>query len=328
MTSAQFAQLSNHLIGSAIVVYGLAFFAYVAEIAFGSRRLSVTSQAEAVLVGAGSRATPSVSGAVDGDGDAYGDASGGAPGLAERWGRTGVGLTVLAFLLHGGAVGARALSAHRVPWGNMYEFSTTGALAVVAVYLVLLRRSDVRYLGVLVVAAAVGTLAIAARYLYTESAALLPVLNSYWLVIHVVAAIVASGLFTVGAVTTVFYLLRSRAEARGRTDGWVGRLPASARLDELAYRLHAFAFPIWTFAVICGAIWAENAWGRYWGWDPKETWAFITWVVYACYLHARATAGWRGRGAAVIALVGYATFLFNYFGVNIFISGFHSYSGL
>jgi cytochrome c-type biogenesis protein CcsB len=92
--------------------------------------------------------------------------------------------------------------------------------------------------------------------------------------------------------------------------------------------MHAFAFPIWTFAVIAGAIWAENAWGRYWGWDPKETWAFITWMVYACYLHARATAGWRGRKAAYVALLGYSTFLFNYLVVNIWLVGFHSYAGV
>jgi cytochrome c-type biogenesis protein CcsB len=98
-------------------------------------------------------------------------------------------------------------------------------------------------------------------------------------------------------------------------------------LDRTAYRVLAFAFPIWTFAIIAGAIWAESAWGRYWGWDPKETWAFITWVIYAGYLHARSTAGWRSR-SAWIAVVGFAAFLFNFFGINIFIVGLHSYAGV
>jgi len=92
--------------------------------------------------------------------------------------------------------------------------------------------------------------------------------------------------------------------------------------------LVAFVFPLWTFAVIAGAIWAENAWGRYWGWDPKETWAFITWVIYAGYLHARVTVGWKGRKSAIIALVGYSSLIFNFIGVNIWLPGLHSYSGL
>ena len=96
----------------------------------------------------------------------------------------------------------------------------------------------------------------------------------------------------------------------------------------MAYRIHAFMFPLWTFSVIAGSIWAEAAWGRYWGWDPKETWAFITWVIYAAYLHARATIGWRGRKAAYVAIAGFIAIMFNYFIVNMFVQGLHSYSGL
>ena len=117
-------------------------------------------------------------------------------------------------------------------------------------------------------------------------------------------------------------------ERTGGGPAFMSHFPSADAIDRAAYRMHAFAFPIWTFAVIAGAIWAENAWGRYWGWDPKETWAFITWLVYACYLHARATAGWRGRKAAYLALLGYSTFLFNYLVVNIFLVGLHSYAGV
>jgi cytochrome c-type biogenesis protein CcsB len=209
----------------------------------------------------------------------------------------------------------------------MYEFSTASALAVTGVFLFLLTRVDVRWLGIFVVFPVLLTLGLAVTVLYTESGPLVPALDSYWLVIHVIAAVVAGGAFTVGAGLSLLYLLREPAERRA-VRGWGPRLPAAATLDRLAYRVHVFAFPIWTFAVIAGAIWAENAWGRYWGWDPKEVWAFITWVVYAAYLHARATAGWHGRGSAVIALVGFATFLFNYFGVNMWITGLHSYAGL
>jgi cytochrome c-type biogenesis protein CcsB len=157
---------------------------------------------------------------------------------------------------------------------------------------------------------------------YTESADLVPALKSYWLVIHVCAMVVSFGVLTVGAALSALYVARDRARAPERL-GW---LPPADRLDALAYRLHAFVFPLYTFAVLAGAVWAENAWGRYWGWDPKETWAFIVWVVYAAYLHARVTAGWRGRRAAGIAIVGYACFLFNLFGVNLVFSGLHSYA--
>ena len=159
----------------------------------------------------------------------------------------------------------------------------------------------------------------------------MPALKSYWLVIHVSAAIICFGAFTMAAATAALSLVRGRAERRqGTTDvtGWTSRLPTSERLEVLTNRVVAFAFPLWTFAVVAGAIWAENAWGRYWGWDPKETWAFITWVVYAAYLHARSTAGWRGSRASWIAIAGWVAFMINYFGVNIFVTGLHSYAGV
>jgi cytochrome c-type biogenesis protein CcsB len=212
----------------------------------------------------------------------------------------------------------------------MFEFSVTGALAVTGVFLVLLRRQQIRYLGTFVVLPVLLTLGLAVTVLYTESAQLVPALKSVWLVIHVSAAIIASGLLTVGFAQTICFLVQDRLEQRGpdRPASFFDRLPSAAALDRASYRMHAFAYPIWTFAVIAGAIWAENAWGRYWGWDPKETWAFITWMVLTAYLHARATAGWKGRKAAYLALLAYGTFLFNYLVVNIWLVGFHSYAGV
>jgi cytochrome c-type biogenesis protein CcsB len=253
---------------------------------------------------------------------------------SDRFGRIGVSLTVLGLLIQLCGVVARGWAADRVPWGSMYEFAITGSLVVVAAYLVLLSRFPVRWLGLLVTGFATVVLGIAVLVLYRPVAPLVPALHSYWLVIHVFAAAIAGGAFTVGAIASVMYLLRRRVELKAVHDpglvrrGFIWRMPASDAIDRVAYRLHAFGFPVWTFAVLAGAIWAEYAWGRYWGWDPKEVWAFITWVVYAAYLHARATAGFRGKGAAVIALVGFATFLFNFVGINLFGSGLHSYSGM
>jgi cytochrome c-type biogenesis protein CcsB len=122
------------------------------------------------------------------------------------------------------------------------------------------------------------------------------------------------------------YLFKSRTTP-SRPGGILERVPRAEALDTLAHRTMMFGFPIWTFAIIAGAIWADSAWGRYWGWDPKETWSFITWVGYAGYLHARATAGWRGKKAAIVSLIAFACLLFNFFGINYLVSGLHSYAG-
>ena len=139
---------------------------------------------------------------------------------------------------------------------------------------------------------------------------------------------VATGAFTIGGMTSAVYLLKRRRPDDAVDTGVWRRIPSLARLDLVSYRIHAFAFPVWTFAVlITGPIWAHEAWSRYWNWDPKEVWAFITWVVYAGYLHARATAGWKGRNAAVLALIGVATLWFNFIGINYFSStSQHSYA--
>jgi len=257
-------------------------------------------------------------------------------------GRVAVALTVLGWAAHLGSVVTRGLAAHRTPWGNMYEFSCAITLAAVTAYLVVLARRPVRYLGVFVMLPVVVTLGLAGTVLYARAEPLQPALQSYWLKIHVTAAIIAWGTFLVGAVQTTLYLTKERWERRVAAaaapggggagslsgGGIMRRLPSAAALDIASYRTIAFAFPIWTFAIIAGAVWAEAAWGRYWGWDPKETWSFITWVIYAGYLHARATAGWTGRRAALVALAGFSSLTIDYYVVNLVVSGLHSYAGV
>ncbi|MBA3311030.1 MAG: c-type cytochrome biogenesis protein CcsB [Nocardioidaceae bacterium] len=315
---------------SATVVYALAMLAHVAEWAMARQLTPDPAAARPSLVGAG--AVSPVDGLradVEGSGSPDDEVE-----RSERFGRIGLSLTVLGLLIHLVGVAARGVAADRVPWGSMYEFAITGSLAVAAAYVFLVRRYGVRWLGLPVTGFLVVVLGIAVLVLYRPVAPLVPALHSYWLVIHVAAAAVAGGAFTVGAMASVLFLLRRRLELRAVADpasprrGFLWRAPSAEAIDRVAYRVHAFAFPLWTFAVLAGAIWAQYAWGRYWGWDPKEVWAFITFVVYAAYLHARATAGWRGRAAAYVALLGFATFLFNFVGINLFGSGLHAYSGL
>ncbi|MFF5757447.1 c-type cytochrome biogenesis protein CcsB [Streptomyces longwoodensis] len=354
------AELSNWLMYSAIAVYLLAFVAACAEWAFGGGIKTVRPAAGSPAAGrtpvalVRDRVRSVAVGGATGSGTevlepptatlpedpkaAVGDGPGAAGDSpkADLVGRIAVSLTVLALLLHFGSVLARGLAVSRPPWGNMYEFSTAFALMASAAYVGLLAaRKPVRWLGVPVLFSVLLTLGLAVSVLYVDSAQLVPALHSYWLWIHVSAAIISGGVFHTAAVVSVLYLFRDsweRTAAAGRDGGRAAglwrRLPSARTLDKLAYRLTGLVFPLWTFAVIAGAVWAEAAWGRYWGWDPKETWAFITWVAYAAYLHARATAGWKGRRAAVLGLVAFATFVFNYYGVNIFITGLHSYGGL
>jgi cytochrome c-type biogenesis protein CcsB len=247
---------------------------------------------------------------------------------ADKAARIATALMLLAFILLFVGVIARGLSNGHVPWGNMYEFSITGALAFTGAYLAALRKYDLRWLGLFISLAALLTLGTAITLLYRESAPLVPALKSTWLVIHVIAAIISGGVFLLSNVIAGAYLyLDARERGVGRP-AWATRLPSLEVLDQLSYRLVAFVFPLWTFSVIAGAIWAESAWGRYWGWDPKETWAFITWVAYAAYLHARVTVGWKGRRAAWLCLFAGSTFLFNYVYVNVWGTGKHTYSGL
>jgi len=321
------AEWSNLAMVTAVVVYLLALAAFAAEWA-SARRLEPAEAPAQVLVGSDGAGIgdPADSGATD-TGPSAMQLEAKAQQRVEMFGRMGLGLTIIGWALQLAGVVLRGVAAGRFPWGNMYEFVTASLLFVVTIYLVLAFRGF-RWLGLPVVLLTVIGLGLAVTVLYVAVAPLVPALHSVWFVIHIVAAAVAGAAFNVGGLASILYLMKARAERRGTVRGYLAKVPSSARIDELAYRFHAFAFPLWTFAIAAGAVWAEYAWGRFWGWDPKETWSLVTWVVYAGYLHARATAGWRGKRAAVVAIIGLACFWFNFVGINLLVSGLHSYAGI
>jgi cytochrome c-type biogenesis protein CcsB len=246
-------------------------------------------------------------------------------------GRVAVGINCLGLALHLAALATRGLAAHRMPWGNMYEFIISVAFVGSAVWLgVLARKPQIRHLGLFVTLALVVLLGADGLIAYQPVGPLVPALNSYWFIIHVSTIILASGIFLIGAVPATMFLIKNGYDqGKRRFPYTLGRRVTAdpTMLERLTFRLHAFAFPLFTFgALIAGPLWAEASWGRYWGWDPKEVWAFISWVVYACYLHARATPSVKRTTATWIALLGFATMLMNLFGVNLFFSGLHSYA--
>ncbi len=308
------ADLSDTFFAVSVAVFSVALVAFCAQLAFGRRPVRASE-----LVGAGAPTAPDP--AVEAP----------APRNANRWGAIGIGLTVLGILTLLASMVTRGLATERLPWGNMYEFGTAVVLVAVVAYTVLAVRAPVlRHMGAFVLAPVVLALVGIGLFLYAPAAPLVAALRSSWLAIHVTSAILGFGIFFVSGIASVLYLVRMRFDARGDggTTSLLSRLPSAAALDRVAHRTAVFGFPIWTFAVIAGAIWAESAWGRFWGWDPKETVAFVAWVVYAAYLHARTTAGWRGRPAAWVNVLGLAVMIFNLLFVNLVSTGLHSYGGV
>jgi len=319
--------LSDTFFSSAVALYSVALVAFCAQLAFGRRPQRAR---ELVLAGGNPVGGIRDGDLLDGDvADATADRA--AQRRAHRWGSLAAGLTVLGALTHAAVLVCRGVALDRLPWGNMYEFATAVVLVAVVAYVVLALRSPaLRHIGVFVLGPVVLSMVGIGLFLYVEGAPLVAALRSAWLAIHVTAAIIGFGIFMVSGIASALYLVRTKDEqkpAEARGTGFVSRLPEPSVLDRLAHRTAVFGFPIWTFAVIAGAIWAESAWGRFWGWDPKETWAFIAWVVYAGYLHARTTAGWRGRPAAWVNVIGLVVMVFNLTFVNLVSSGLHSYGG-
>ncbi len=325
------AELSDTLLLVAVVTYVAAMIGYLVEYAFGTRgavaRVAARPVREFVTAGAPGRPVSPAAG-----GDVVADrAATPAPGRTGIAGSIGVGLTVAALGVHIGVLVTRGIAAGRVPWGNMYEFVVTLTAVFAAGWLVLLAsRPALRPLGLFVTAVQALLLGFAGLVLTTPAAPLMPALQSVWLKIHVSAAATASGLLLLAFVPAALFLIRSGFEdGKQRFPyGSSRRLPVADTLERLTFRLHAFAFPIWTLAIICGAIWAESAWGRYWGWDPKETWSFISWVAYAAYLHARATPSVKRTTATWFAVAAWGTMLINLYVINFVAVGLHTYAGV
>ncbi|MQA63514.1 MAG: c-type cytochrome biogenesis protein CcsB [Actinophytocola sp.] len=313
------SQFSDWSYTTAAAIYLLAMVFFLIEQSFG-RKTRVRAEEAGVLVGAGGGPLP--------PGTLSSTSPPRAPraGRPERFGRMGVALTVLGALMHLAALALRGFATGRVPWGNMYEYMMAVCLVAVVTWLIVLRKYPVRHLSAFVLLPVVILLFIGGTMLYTTAAPVQPALQSYWLVIHVAAVVISSGIFLVPGVASVMYLMRTAHENNPvRFARLSGHLPPREVLDRVAYRMTVLAFPIYTFGVLCGAIWAEAAWGRFWGWDPKETVAFVAWVVYAAYLHSRATAGWRGKPAAWINVIGFGFIVFNLFFINLVTAGLHSY---
>lgn len=352
------AAVSSDFMIAALLIYSLSVLAFAGDFAFGRPKRAAAAKAavesrvaELATVGAGASSSGSSgpsAGAPAGPGAPGGTGSPAASALPARrqsffqaigeagaWVRAAVVLSMTGVTAHLVAVVTRGFAVHRAPWGNMYEFVTalTCVAAIFFVYVMIRYRAWA--LGVWVMGAVVVALGLAETVIYTAAGPLVPALQSYWLSIHVTAMTLSAGIFFVAAVLGILYLVAERHRARvaagkatGDANGLLSRIPSAEQLDKLTYRTVIFGFPVWTFGVIAGAIWADEAWGRYWGWDPVETWAFITWVLYAAYLHARATAGWRGRRAHYIQLLGFASLVFNILVVQVFITGMHSYAGV
>ena len=252
--------------------------------------------------------------------------------IDERVGRAGLALVYVGIGLLLACIVLRGLATARVPWGNMYEFINLTCFSGLVAAAVVLRRPQYRALWVFVLVPVLILLTVSGRWLYTNAAPVMPALQSYWLPIHVSVVSLGSGVFLVAGVASILFLVKmsrlGAPDAEGTLARIVARLPDAQTLDRIAYRTTIFAFPVFGFGVIFGAIWAEEAWGRYWGWDPKETVSFIAWVIYAAYLHARSTAGWRDKKAAWINVAGFVAMVFNLFFINLVTVGLHSYAGV
>jgi cytochrome c-type biogenesis protein CcsB len=337
------ATVSGDFLIAALLIYSLAVLAFAGDFAFGRpRRVAAKAAAAAAKERVAELATvgaagPSVSLPPPAPVNVLPARQ--APVMrsvrdAGTWVRAAVALSILGVTAHLIAVVTRGFAVDRAPWGNMYEFVTALTCVAAMFFVYVMIRYRVWSLGIWVMGAVVIALGLAETVIYTAAGPLVPALQSYWLSIHVTAMTLSTGIFFVSAVFGILYIVAERYQARVQagkvqpgSNGLLERIPAPAQLDKLLYRTVIFGFPVWTFGVIAGAIWADEAWGRYWGWDPVETWAFITWVLYAAYLHARATAGWR-RFANWVQLLGFASLTINILVVQVFITGMHSYAGL
>jgi len=333
-----FVSYSLVAVYSAMGVYTLAFVLFAVDLARRSAtrpadRLVATTEGRAAASAAISAASGGASsGASNGTTSVLErEPDGAAPGSQKdpSYLRAAMALIVLAWVLHVAAVIFRGVAAGRVPWANMFEFALTATAIIVGVFLATQFWQDLRFLGVFISGFALVALGVSTTNFYVDVVPLPPALQSVWLIIHVFVATLGTGFFALGAGLSVAQLLKARRDAGGlQRLGFLDTLPSAEKLENSAYRLNVIGFVCWTFTLIAGAIWAERAWGRYWGWDTKEVWTFIIWTLFAGYIHARATRGWRGSRSAWLAIIGFGAVIFNFTIVNLFFKGLHSYSGL
>ena len=321
-----FAALSLVAIYSAMGVYTLAFIMFTLDLAKRSAARPVAVVPGATVNEASASVAESSSGVATAVRPVV-DAA--ATSGATRYQRIAFALAVLGWLLHFGGTVLRGLAGGRVPWANMFEFGLTATAIGMGVFLLAQFWKDLKFLGAYITGFTLLSLGIVTVNFYVDVVPLPPALQSAWLVIHVFVASLATGFFAIGAGLSVMQLLSARRAAH-KTEGlrFLDTLPGATTLESLAYRVNVVGFVFWTFTLIAGAIWAERAWGRYWGWDTKEVWTFIIWTLFAGYIHARATRGWRGDRSAWLAIIGFSAVIFNYTIVNLFFKGLHSYSGL
>ncbi|REE76196.1 cytochrome c-type biogenesis protein CcsB [Rhodococcus wratislaviensis] len=322
-TNETLAQYSDWAFRSAFTVLVLALVLLIVQ--YASTRAQAVQDRELVSAGSGARPAEAPS----------------APGrvveqpkkpMSERFGGMGAAVLVVGTVLIFASIVLRGFATERFPLGNMYEFVTMACAAALVVGLALLSKPAYRSMWVFLLVPVLILMFLAATVLYADAAPVVPALRSYWLPIHVTIVSVGSGVFLVSGIASLLFLLRMRyphgEEGTGVFARIAERLPDAQTLDRLAYKTTIIGFPLFGAGVILGAIWAEAAWGRFWGWDPKETVSFIAWVIYAAYLHARATSGWRDTKAAWINVAGFVAMLFNLFIINMVVSGLHSYAGL
>ena len=333
-----FVNASLVAIWSAMGVYTIAFILFTLDLAkrsaFVQRADAATERASSASVSTTTAASNRAVGQLAGAGGSIAtlersDAPPVTPPLSLKLERIALAVTVVAWVVHVAAVVLRGLAQGHVPWSNMFEFSLTASAIIVGVFVFVQLWQNLRFLGAYITAFALIVLGVGTVNFYVDVTPLAPPLQSFWLVIHVFVAVLGTSFFAIGAGLSVVQLLQSRAAA-GRAAGlkFLQTLPKADVLENLAYRVIVVGFVFWTFTLIAGAIWAERAWGRYWGWDTKEVWTFIIWTIFAGYIHARATRGWRGSRSAWLAIVGFTAVMFNFTVVNLFFKGLHAYSGL
>ena len=303
---------------SAMAVYTLAFIFFTVDLAKRSAVTPAVVEVAAAKSSAAGRATALLERVVTE-----------APVAARsRALKTAMALTIVGWALHAAGALLRGIAAGRVPWANMFEFSLTATAIIVGVFLLVQFWQDLRFLGAYIVGFCLILLGLATVNFYVDVIPLPDALQSAWLVIHVFVAVLGTSFFALGAGLSITQLLQARREAGRGGPGFLATLPSAEKLENLAYRVILIGFVFWTFTLIAGAVWAERAWGRYWGWDTKEVWTFIIWTIFAGYIHARATRGWRGSRSAVLAIIGFSAVMFNFTVVNLFFKGLHAYSGL